>query len=372
MRVGVPSRCVVVAAALLFVGACADERSVEPEARRVVGFILVGDRDDLGYNQAAWEGMQAVARAFPDLDVVGVENVPETDRAVATLEDLVDRGAEILFATSFGHLDAAYEVADRHPDVVVVHQGGVEPEPRLDNFGTYFGTHAEAMYAAGVVAGGATDTGTLGFVAAFPIPATYNNVNAFLLGARRIRPEAAIDVVFTDSWCDVDSQRAAARRLIADGADVIAQHQDCTGTVLEEVELAGLHAVGYHSDGSEVAPTAWLTGAIWTWADLYVDIVAISERGAFTGSAYDGDFRGTLADGNNPFALTEFGPGVDPVAAQTAERSLVEFTSRTRSLFEGPLTDTAGGIRVAAGEELGVDEADTMDYFVAGVTTLDR
>lgn len=334
----------------------------------MAGFIFVGERDDVGYNQAAWEGMEAVARAFPDLEVIGVEGVPENDEAVAVLEDLVARGAEILFATSFGHLDAAYEVASRHPEIVVLHQGGVEPEPRLDNFGTYFGTHAEAMYAAGVVAGASTDTGALGFVAAFPIPATYNNVNAFLLGARQLRPDATLEVMFTEDWCDPSTQRIAARRLIANGADVLAQHQDCTGTVLTEAETAGIHAVGYHSDGSEIAPTAWLTGAIWTWADLYIDIVSAIETGDFVGGPYDGDFRGTLSAGDNPFALAEFGPEVDPAAAATAGRVLEEFADAARSLFEGPLSDATGRVRVAVGEAPGTEEIDAMDYFVAGVT----
>lgn len=356
---------VYIAVAALVTSACSPSESPERD-RPVIGFILVGDRTDLGYNQAAWEGLEAVARAFPSHQVIGLEDIPETDAATDALEDLVDRGAEILFATSFGHLDQAYEVASRHEDVVVVHQGGVEPEPGLANFGTFFGAHSEAMYRAGIAAGGRTESGRLGFVVAFPIPATFNNVNAFLLGARRITPDATVDVVFTDSWCDPTTQAEAAEQLIASGVDVIAQHQDCTETVLGAAEDAGIGAVGYHYDGSEVAPKAWLTGAIWIWEDLYIDIVATVLAGEFAGSQYDSDFRGTLAGGDNPFTLAEPGPTVDEPTLEIMEKALVELRTGQRAVFQGPLF-VNGEARVAESRRLSVTEIDAMDYFLDGV-----
>ena len=48
------------------------------EGTETVGFIFVGPKDDFGYNQAAYEGSQAVKDAFPDLEVLTAENVPET------------------------------------------------------------------------------------------------------------------------------------------------------------------------------------------------------------------------------------------------------------------------------------------------------
>lgn len=365
-------RVLVVALAVGLLGSACGQSTPTSPRRPVIGFIFVGESDDLGYNQAAWEGHEAVARAFPSHDVIGVEGVPETEEAVRALEELIDRGAEMLFATSFGHLDAAFDVARRHPDVVVLHQGGLEPQPGLPNFGTYFGTHAEAVYAAGIAAGSDSTAGRLGFVAAFPIPATYNNVNAFLLGARQSNPTATVDVMFTESWCEPDAQERAAAELLARGVDVIAQHQDCTRTVLEAAEEAGVAAVGYHADGSEIAPTSWLTGAIWTWEDLYVDLVRTVVDGAFVGSPYDGDFRGTLADGNDPVTIAEAGTRVGPETRTRMAAALESFASGDRAVFTGPLTDTGGLLRVPAGERLKPDEVDMMDWFLEGVTVVDR
>jgi basic membrane protein A len=137
---------------------------------KAIGFIFVGPKDDFGYNQAAYEGSVAVEKAFPALKVLRAENVPEDENATRVLESMVARGAKILFATSYGHLDPALKVAAAHPDVVVVQQGNFITGTVPPNAGTYFGTVYEPVYLAGIVAGKLTRTNKLGFVYAFPGP----------------------------------------------------------------------------------------------------------------------------------------------------------------------------------------------------------
>lgn len=356
-------------ALLALLAACAGpgetDEAMAP-VRVTVGFIFVGARDDLGYNQAAWEGSEAVAEAFPDIEVLRQEYVPETVAAERAMEAMIGDGAGILFATSFGHLQAAAAVARRHPDVTVVHQGGVEPVPPLANLGTYFGAVHEPVYQAGIAAGSVSASGRLGFVAAFPIPATLNNINAFTLGARAVNPAATTFVRFTGAWCDTAAQATAARSLLAEGADVLTQHQDCTTTVLQEAEAAGAASVGYHYDGSEVAASGWLAGSVWSWDDLFVDIVRTVLSGTFATSAYGGDFRGGLSSGDNPFVLTELGPKVGEDARSkiaAAERSF----RAGGSPFTGPVVDRDGRERVAAGMVPSPADLDRTDYVVAGV-----
>ena len=153
-----------------------------------VGVIAVGPKDDFGYNQAVYQGVEALREEFPDMDVLEAYNIPEDDTAATTMESMVAQGATIIFATSYGHLDAAKQVAEAHPEVVVVHQGGLlDPVPA--NMGTYFGSVFEPVYLAGIAAGAATKTGKLGYVYAIPIPQTLANINAFTLGAQSVRPD---------------------------------------------------------------------------------------------------------------------------------------------------------------------------------------
>ena len=186
-----------------------------------VGFIFVGPKDDYGYNQAAYEGSQAVAAKFPDLEVLTAENVPEDDNATRVMEKMISDGAKIIFATSYGHLDPALKVAAAHPDVVVIQQGNFINDTVPANSGTYFGTVYEPVYLAGIAAGKATKTNKLGYVYAFPIPQTIANINAFQLGALFVNPKVETLVVNTSNWCDPAKQAEAAKSLFAQDVDEI-------------------------------------------------------------------------------------------------------------------------------------------------------
>ena len=311
-----------VAAAALLVGACSSNSSAKVSSSAsnsaaakgpgtggtAVGFIFVGPKDDFGYNQAAYDGSQAVAKAFPKLKVLTVENVPEDDNATRVMEDMVSKGAKIIFATSYGHKDPALKVAAAHPDVVVVQQGNIIDGTMPPNAGTYFGTVYEPVYLAGIAAGKATKSNKLGYVYAFPISQSIDNIDAFELGAKSVNPAAKTFVVNTSSWCDPAKQAEATNSLLSQGVDVITQHQDCTATVIKTAEAHGAFTVGYHANAESLAPKGWLTGSEWNWSPLYKDIVQTITDGKFTGSKYNANYRVGLKTGDNPFVQSPFGP----------------------------------------------------------------
>lgn len=340
------------------------------EGSEAVGFIFVGPKTDYGYNQAAYEGSQVVAKAFPDLDVLTQENVPEDDNAARVMEGMIDRGAKILFATSYGHLQAAQKIAAEHPDVVVVQQGNVITGEIGPNIGTYFGTVFEPVYLAGIAAGRATETDKLGYIYAFGIPQTVNNINAFELGARSVNPDAETLVVNTSSWCDPQKQKAAVDSLLAQDVDVITQHQDCTDTIVKATEAAGAFTVGYHADASALAPNGWLTGSEWDWGPLYTQIVQTALDGDFTGSPFNGNYRVGLQTGENPFVASGFGPSVEESTKREIAEALEVIKAEGASVFTGPITDQSGAVRVPDGTALpyGDPAIEGMDWFVEGVT----
>jgi simple sugar transport system substrate-binding protein/basic membrane protein A len=331
-----------------------------------VGVIAVGPKDDFGYNQAVYQGVEALREQFPDLDVLEAYNIPEDDTAATTMESMVAQGATIIFATSYGHLDAAKQVAEAHPEVVVVHQGGLlDPVPA--NMGTYFGSVFEPVYLAGIAAGAATKTGKLGYVYAIPIPQTLANINAFTLGAQSVRPDVDVTAVSTTSWCDPATQADRVASLLSSGVDVMTQHQDCTKTIIEATEAAGAYTVGYHADASSLAPEGWLTGSEWDWGPLYTDIVQTAIDGDFTGSEYNANYRANMASGKNPFVASAFGPSV------TDETKALIAAAATKleeggSPFTGPITAQDGTVTVPEGETPPIETIEQMDYFVQGVT----
>ena len=372
-----PIRPLAVLLALTLVGAlaaCGSDDDSSPsssgsssESKFTVGFIYVGPKDDFGYNQAAYEGSKAMEEAVGDVEVLQAENVPETAESEQVMQDMIDEGADLIFATSYGHLEFAQNVAEKNPDVTFVHQGGLEGDNQLDNVGTYFGTVYEPVYLAGIAAGQATDSNKLGYVYAFPIPQTLANINAFTLGAQSVNPDAETLTISTGSWCDPSVQSQAVETLLDQDVDVITQHQDCTKTIIEATEAAGAMSVGYHADASELAPQGWVTGSEWNWGPLYIDIVETVQAGDFKDSDYNGDFRVGLQTGDNPFVQSPFGDMVDEDTKALIEDAKQRFLDGG-SPFTGPVTGQGGEIVVAEGEQPTYAEIETMDYFVEGVT----
>ncbi|MCU1400022.1 MAG: basic rane lipoprotein [Acidimicrobiales bacterium] len=332
-----------------------------------IGFIFVGPKDDFGYNQAAYAGSQAVAKAHPDIKVLTAENVPEDDNATRVMEKMIADGATIIFATSYGHLDPALKVAAEHPEVAIVQQGNFIKGTIAANVGTYFGTVYEPVFLAGIAAGAATTSNKLGYVYAFPIPQTIANINAFELGAKLVNPKAETYVVNTSSWCDPAKQAEAASSLFAQGVDVITQHQDCTATITKAAEEAGKKVVGYHADASSLAPNGWVTGSEWAWADVYNDIVDTTVAGGFTGSKYNANYRVGYKDGKNPFVQSKYGPSVtDATKAKIADE--LKVISTTGSPFTGPILAQDGSTLFAAGDAPAYADIESKNTaFVQGV-----
>ncbi len=349
-----------------------------------VGFLYVGPKDDFGYNQAAYEAAVAMGEAT-GVEVIHAENVPETiEDAVPVMEDMIAQGATILFPTSFGHFLPGVEVAKSHPEVCVVHQGQLESsleDGPLDNLGTYFSSVFEPVYLAGIAAGSVSESGTMGYIYAFPIPQTLQNINAFTLGAQTVNPDVTVIAVSTADWCDPAKQAQAAQTLLDQGADVLTQHQDCTKTIIETAEAAGAYSVGYHYDASELAPEGWITGSDWAWTELYTDIVETMVAGGFVDSVYNGDYRIGYQDANAPFVAfepSEFGAVVNDETKALVAAALVELTTDTDgdgvadfNIFGGPLADRDGTVQIVEGESPTYIELDQLmgfgSWFVAGV-----
>jgi basic membrane lipoprotein Med (substrate-binding protein (PBP1-ABC) superfamily) len=357
----------LIAIASLVLAACggttpAPQATNATQAGTTVGFIFVGPGDDYGYNQAAFLGSKAVEADLPGVKVLRAENVPETEEAERVMEQMIRDGATIIFPTSYGHLDPALAVAARHPEVIFEHQGGLKTS---ENLGTYFGTIWEAVYLSGMAAGKMTKTNKLGYIVSFPIPQVLLNINAFTLGARSVNPAVTTIVVFTANWCDPGKQAEAANTLIAQGVDVLTQHQDCTKTIVETAERNGIMSVGYHADASPLAPKGWITGSIWNWGPLYDDMVKTIQAGKWAESPYKGKYRVGLKDG--VVALAPFGASVPQEVQSLVLEKKQAIIDGTLFPFEGPIKDQDGKVRIEAGVRPPVEDLETTDYLVEGV-----
>jgi simple sugar transport system substrate-binding protein/basic membrane protein A len=336
---------------------------------KTVGFIYVGSTSDFGYNEAAHFGAQALKKTCPNLKILEADTIPETSDMATAAEQEIAQGAKIIFSTSYGYKDYALTLAAKHPDVAFLQQGNFMTPPVLANANTYFGNVYETVYLGGIAAGKATKTGKLGFVAAFPIPQTLLNIDAFELGAQSVNPKVKTYVVFTGSWCDPGKQADAAKSLLQGGADVLSQHQDCTGTIIKAAEAKKAYSVGYHFDAKSLAPKGWLTGSSWNWGPLYGAMVKNILAGKFSGGPFNTNFSLGFSGGSgiaSPMDLAPFGPSVaTPTKAKiTAAKAKI---LKGWSPFTGPIYDQTGKLTIAKGKAATAKELASLSYLVKGV-----
>lgn len=329
----------------------------------VVGAIHVGSVDDRGYNQAHDDGLQEMVERIPDVRVISAENVPETEEVLGVIDQMIQQGAQIIFAQSFGYLPFAIQAAEANPDVTFLHPAGFELRP---NLGTYWANNFEAMYLAGIAAGSVTQTGELGFITAFPIPNILASVNAFHLGARSVNPNVNTRLVINESWVDPEKEAAAVNALSAVNVDVVTMIVDSPTTVVQTAEQLGLYSIGFHSDAlEELAPNGWLTGVAYTWGNYYTQVVQQIRSEQWQSSHVRGGIESDMLQ------LAAFGPAVNEDTRNRIIAARTDILRGQLQIFAGPIVDSEGLERIPGGRAGGLELLDTTDWLVEGVSNFD-
>jgi simple sugar transport system substrate-binding protein len=231
------------------------------------------------------------------------------------------------------------------------------------NVASYFGYIDEAEYVSGVVAGHATKSRKLGFVAAKLIPQVRRNINAFALGAQSVDPKIVVRVIVTNEWSDGKKESEAAKSLIDVGCDVLTCHVDSPKVVAEIAAKRDVGFCGFHTSQASVAKDKYLTGAEWNWGKICTQYV----------NAYrDGEKFKNLRSGGlkEGFVVSSpYGREVSEAGRKAGDAAKAKFMTEDFAIFKGPLHDNQGRIVIPAGTayKQKAEELERMDYFVEGV-----
>ena len=335
--------------------------AAEP-APLVVGFVYVTPIGEAGWTYQHELGRRELQRALgARVKTIAVESVAEGPDAERVMRDLVaQQGARLVFATSFGYLDAALRVAAEFPQVRFEHAGGYKSAP---NLATYDARYYEARWLAGWLAGRTSRSGVAGYVAGFPVPEVVQGINAFALGMRAANPKATVRVVWLDTWFDPAKERDAAQTLIDQGADVLTHHSASTAvaqTAQANFRSKGVRVVSYPSDMRAFAPDAQLLAIVHRWGGFYTRVAQSVLDGTWTPKPVWGGIASGMVD-------------VDAVAADVPTDAVAGLQSRRAAIvagtlkpFAAPLVDNRGVVRLARGA-LTDAQIKTMDWLVEGV-----
>jgi len=351
------SRRSFLTAAAALSAAAAFSRGASADSKAPIGFIYVGPKLDYGYNYSMDQGRLLVEKTL-GVKTLNQENVPETAEVTRVMEKMIKSGCEIIFPTSYGYLDYAIELGKKYPKVSFLHAGGLKTSA---NVGTYFANSDDAMFLAGMAAGGTTKTKKLGFVAAFPIPQVLRSINAFTLGAQAIAPECTTRIVWTNGWLNPPKEAEAANSLADAGVDVIGEQIDSPITLAKTAQKRNIFVVGKDVNVQKFAEKAYLTGASWDWGPMMVKLV----KEIWAGTWKPSHVRGDLKDGTAK--LDPIGPSVPAPIKEKVMAAHAELLSGKRVLWQGPLAKQDGSTAVAAAKPMALQEIETMSYLVKGV-----
>jgi basic membrane protein A len=321
-----------------------------------VAWIYVGPAKDGGWSQAHDAGRQYVAKMLGSkVQTTYKENIAPGAQFGQTVQSLVAQGYKMIFATSYGMVDA--KIAAKYPQVLFEQATGTETSK---NLAEYFGAAEDTVFLSGMAAGAATKTGNIGYVVAFPIPEVIRHANAFALGAQLMHPGAKVHLVWTNSWYNPTKEKQAAQSLSSQGADVLGQNVDSPATG-QFAQSKGIGWVGYDSDAKSFAPHSWLTASVYNWGPYYLSRV----KAAMNGTWKSGFYYGSIKDGFT--GLAPFGPEVSAKTKAAIAAKMKAIENGSFYEFTGPLYNQSGQLKIKTGVKMTVKQLYAMNWLVKGV-----
>ncbi|HJQ78262.1 MAG TPA: BMP family ABC transporter substrate-binding protein [Acidimicrobiia bacterium] len=234
--------------------------------------------DDRSFNAAAWEGvLDAVEAGFAAEDPILLESDDEADYQ-PNIDQCISQGAMHIVTVGFQLGDATATNAEANPDInwTIVDFGY---DPDIPNVRELLYQTDEAAFAAGYLAAGVSESGTIGTYGGLNIPTVAIFMDGLARGVQHYNEVKGTDVqvlgwnieaqdgTFTGTFDPADpTVRATCESLLDEGADIVlpvggAINLPC-GTAIQD---RGLEAalIGVDQDAFEAAPAEyqdlWLT-----------------------------------------------------------------------------------------------------------------
>ncbi len=242
--------------------------------------LLPGSINDQSWNAQGFQGVQKLKGM--GWDVVYTENVQAADM-VEALRDYARRGYSLVIGHTGRFLSAAQRVGPDFPKTTFIvgsgSAGAGKNVASIDFDNTQFG------YMMGVLAARMSKTGKIGSVNSLEgLPNVYSQVGAYRKGAKSVRPDIEVRVIYLQSMEDAAAAKEAALSLIAGGADFISGKLNAAQTgIIQAAKEKGVYANGRSLGHTAIAPENVLTNIVEQWGDMYAAAAAESKAGALGG-----------------------------------------------------------------------------------------
>lgn len=340
----------------------------------VFGMLLVGPYNDHGWSQAHYDAGHYMEEKVPGAKMIYIDKVNPADRPGITIpqlvDDLVEKGAQLIIANSDDMKDGIREAALLHPKTYFIHVSGddVLTGKAPKNLSNIMGRMEYGKMMAGFAAALTTRTGKIGYLGPLVNEETRRLVASCYLGARyaweKVLKKDPKDLSFQVTWIGfwfnipgvTSDPTQVAQNFVNTGYDVIISGIDTTESLVvarqKSQEGKKIWAIPYDYKGAcSGAGEVCLGVPYFNWGPAYV---------SFVKAIMDGKWKQEWLwlgpdwkDINDPDTSTVgFLPG--PALPQSVETSLDSFIKDLATgkvqLFKGPLDYQDGTPFLKAGE----------------------
>lgn len=326
-----------------------------------IAFVYAKSPESSGWAYSHELGRHHIDNVFKDqIQTMSVINVPENQNAYPILEHLAKEKYDIIFTTSPTFVAPALKAAMEYPSVKFFNCAATHSYKSLT---LYFGRIHEPRYLLGMIAGAMTETNIIGYVAPYPISEVISSINAFTLGVKAVNPKAIVKAMWTYRWDNPEQGKDVAARLLEMGADIISNED-----LPIPRDLSKEYGV-YSISGEEKKRYAM---AIWNWGVFYEKVIRNILSGTWK-SIYDGATNDEapmnfwLGMNTGIVDLFYSNRNISPQMKNLIEGVKNAIIRNEFNIFNGPIYDQHGQLRVKTGEICDYEDIVKMDWLIEGV-----
>jgi basic membrane protein A len=242
--------------------------------------LLPGSINDQSWNAQGYSGVTKLKSL--GWDVAYSENVQPSDMAEA-LQDYARKGYTLIIGHTGRFMSPMELVGPKYPKTTFIvgsgNAGAGKNVASIDFNNTQFG------YLIGVLAARMNKTGKIGSVNGLEgLPNVVAQVGAYRKGAKSVRPDIQIKVIYIQDMEDAAGAKEAALSLIAWGADYLSGKLNAAQLgILQAAKEKGVYANGRSTEHTDVAPESVLTNIVEEWSEMYGAAAEASKAGTIGG-----------------------------------------------------------------------------------------
>jgi simple sugar transport system substrate-binding protein len=359
-----------------------------------VGMVIVGPKNDGGWNQAHYDGIQKVVSNL-GIKLEYADKVNPADRpnvkGSQVADELIGKGAKLIIFNSDDFKDDALETAKKHPDVSVIHASGDYAWKEGKNFksqpnlGNIMGKMEYGKMMAGCAAALGSESGKIGYLGPLINDETRRYASSAYLGAkycwetyRKKDPKALeFKVTWIGFWFNIPGKTLDPTKVADDfyngGFDVVMSGIDTPEAAIQGKKAAEAgKAVNYtHYDyikGCDFAPDICLGVPFYEWALPYEKAVKqVMDGTKFTDFIWSGpDYASITAPKTEMIGFLQ-GKALGSENAAFMDQFVKGLGDGSIDLFKGPINFQDGTPFLKADEKATDQQIWYLPQLLAGM-----